>query len=262
MYIDDWDINEAGGRQWTVTMGNQTVSSASEWMPGSLIPALSEVRFGFKTCTVMVLVYGDSRIEARRGISEILGHLTEPVELRLDGFETVFRGVLKGHSVTEQKRIAGWDGWRRFLQLQLTLEGYEHGEAIMHESNTEDLYESQTESFTLANPGTGRTPVCIHIECQPSVSVYADQPVIDEVRILGLPSGDIILPRSYSYEIFDLDGETGLLTSTDPDGNKTAIADGAEIWELPYIDPGTTDISVVGAGVDAVIRITYNPRYL
>lgn len=251
MYINEWNINEAAGRQFNVTMGNQSVSHSSEWVAGSVVPRFSGVNPGFKTCSVTILAYGNSRNEARLHVSEILGHCAgEAVDLTLDGFDTIFRGVLKGHTVTEQKRIAGWKGWRRFVQLVLTFEGYEFGPGIIQKRTLT----AGTAKIMLVNPGTYKTPVMIKISCHGMTQ--------NKISLTGLASGDVTINRVYYDDIFTLSGEDGILsasTATDPDSVTAADAD---LLDLPWIKPGKTDLVITGAGAGTEVTVIFNPRYI
>lgn len=251
MYIDNWNVAEAGAKLFNIEMGNQSVKTSSEWVAGSLIPSLPGVSFGFKSLTLTVLVYGTSRNEARQRVSEILGHLTEAVDLYLDGMETIFRGTLKGHSVTEPKFLPGWSGYRRFLQLTLNFDGYEYGEEITVEKVGDS---GNIQKLDVINPGSGKTPARLVIEC---LDKTRNECVID-----GLQSGEIRIPRIYTQEIYDLDGETGVMTITRAGGAVSLLTEDAEIWELPAIAPGPNKLTIAGAGSGATIRVTFKPRYI
>ena len=253
MYINEWNIAEADARQFNVTNGNQAFSSASEWIKGGLVPALMDNKAGFKNLSVTLLVYGNSRAEARLHISEILSHLLEPADIHLEGFDTTFRGTLTGHTVTEHKRIAGWSGWRRFLQLVLTFQGFECGEEIKNQITTGDEEDAE---MVIVNPGTADTPLYLVIECQ-NLAAEAES-----IRVSGLPSSDIVLPHESATDTFILDGTTGLLRYKTATTDEEPLPEGAEVWALPYVSKGNTTLTIEGAGANTIITAIYAPRYL
>lgn len=238
MKINNWDIAEANAKQWNVTIGNHSVTGASEWVRGSPNPFLCKNDIGFKPIKIVLLVKGNGREEILRNKSEILSKFLEPVELELDNFENKFRAVLTKHQ-TDEKSMKRWH------TLTLELSGYEYGPEITESTSGES-------ELIVNNPGNIVTPT--RIEITPLIS-------LESISVAGICRSEIGLDlpvtiyNAETGKTVVLDGESGLITQE----GELKAAD-VDMWDVPALMPGINKIITDTSRVDLTIK--FYPRYM
>ena len=239
MLIGTWNNQNAGAKQWRVTVGSHQISNNSEWTAGSPIPSYTQSILGFKTLKTVLLVKGEGREEILGQCSDILAKCLEPVELTLDHFEHKFFGALKKSSMEETSE-------GRWNLLTLEWECFEYGETITKQ------YSGVTE-ITVHNPGNIITPAVVSII--PGLGAA-------DLTVKGLCL-DMVSGRKYDAVIKDLaveeeiilDGESGLMTK-----GGVLNAEDIEVWELPALRPGENTITLDRTGMDVTVQ--FRPRYM
>lgn len=227
MTINGWNIEEAGGRQFKVTFGYHAVTTRSEWPPGARLPILAENSLGFKPLQIVVVVKESGREMIRTSISTILAHLTEPVEIVLDGMDHIFRGYLKKHTVQEMSK-------KRWHVLTLDLEGCEYGEPVAS---------SGTGSIEVWNRGTMPAQAVLKLTPPAGLSQLIVTGMDDEVTLTGIQSGEEIV----------IDSENGLVTQ----GGSILETDFTRFPELPV---GVVNLSC--SNTLTGIQIEFRPRFM
>lgn len=235
MKINGTDVGLYGARQHRVVIGHNSLKDSSEWIPFAVLPYFAPQQIGFKQITVTVNIKGTSREEIISKRSGLLSQLVRVVEMELDGFDHLFYVVLTNHRETE---IVQW----RWHQLELTFQGYEHGEL---ESST------GSGSLTVNNPGNIISP-CI-IEITPAfgaasielTGICRDSANGDDlpVTIKDLTTGSQVI----------LDGITGLITEGD------ALKE-VDAWALPSMLPGENTITCSSNQMNITVKVM--PMYM
>lgn len=228
MKVNNWNITNAQAKQWNVTKGHNTISNPSEWGTGEFSPVLFDGRIGWQTWTITLLVYGSSRVNIQANISTILGKMTGPVDLELDGFTRKFYGILKTIAVEESSI-------RRFHKLTLTLDGYEY---------SAQMTASGSSSIAVSNPGTLPTP-CI-LTLTPTQAAGS-------ITVSGFYTGSLTVTNVTSGKAIVINGETGVITENN------VLKDYA-IWRLPALSPGSSTITISSSHCTA--QIQFKPRYM
>ena len=243
MLINGKDITEYGKvKQWRVDIKPRKVEHDSEWPRGSPVPIFQTPFATFKEFTITLMVYGSGREDILHRISNILADLTDITELKLDGWEHEFCGVLEESEVKELSDTSR----HRFQQLELQFSGYEHGDEVTETA-------TGTGTIQISNPGNvvssavleitptiGMASVEITGICRDS-NTGADLPV----TIKNLTTGNKVV----------LDGITGLITE-----NGNLKAGDVDMWELPTLLPGTNTITIDTEYVN--LKITALPIYM
>ena len=235
MTINGVDISTLGARQHRVEFGHQDIRFSNEWGIGATLPFMGVYSAGFKQMMITLVIKGETRSTILAARSAILGMLTKPVILNLDGNSHHFYGVLKNHKETEIIQ-------RRWHNMDLTFDCYEYGENVVASGNT---------SFSVNNPGTAVSP-CI-VKIVPGASYTSIElggicrnPITGEDMPVTIPDvslgSDIIL-----------DGITGLITEA------SALKD-VDMWELPSLKPGATTITCNKSLM--TITVTVRPIYI
>lgn len=240
MLISGWDIANADARQWNVTPGFHDVKNESEWIQGSMTPAIQKNDIEFKPIKVTLLVKKDGgRQEILRRCSDILARLLEPVELTLDGFDHKFYGIMTKYS-HEEKSMKRWH------TLTIEMDGYEYADEISLKST------GQT-SITVNNPGNIVSPAVVILTAQTGDA---------KVEITGicrnkLSGADmpVVIHRLSTGDVVELNGETGIFKKAG-----SLQMDDIEIWDLPSLKPGENKIEVSDSGMD--IEVRFHPRFM
>lgn len=236
MKINGWDIALANARQWNVTPGFHEIKNKSEWVEGGNVPLLVGGTVDFKTITVKLLIWGRGRQDILRNVGDILSHLTEPVELELDRFAHLYKGVLTKHKHKEETR-------RRFHSLELTFDCYEFGREV---KQTKAL-KSNDLSMQVRNPGNMETPVVVTVTGTGAVTLTG---ICRDAN--GQELATKLTNLSASNPVV-LDGERGLFT----EGSASKAKD-IEIWALPSLKPGRNTIT---ANAAVTLEVKFKPRY-
>ncbi|MCD8076808.1 MAG: hypothetical protein LUE63_00225 [Lachnospiraceae bacterium] len=284
MLIGDWDISEAGARQWTVSFSSCDISSNSEWIEGSPIPVLFRNTTSFKTLTIKLMLNGSSREEILLARSDILARLLDPCKLTLDHYSHYFYGIMTKHSAPSELSM------QRFHTLTFEFDCYEY-------SDEQTVSMSGVTQTEVINSGNILTPLVLEITPQEDLDTLEIQGVcrklsitsgpLEEQRntrtvtpILAADGTEIlgttddaeetpILASDISWEndlpvIFTglkagvtitISGENGLISASDSDEIPEV-----ELWELPTLMSGSNVIYVNSTAVDIVLR--YCPRYM
>ncbi|MCD8124282.1 MAG: hypothetical protein LUE23_04485, partial [Lachnospiraceae bacterium] len=164
MLIGDWDISEAGARQWTVSFSSCDISSNSEWIEGSPIPILFRNTTSFKTLTIKLMLTGSGREALLQARSDILAKLLDPCKLTLDNYGHYFYGIMTKHSSPNELSM------QHFHTLTFEFDCYEYSEeqSVSVSGNTQ---------FEVINPGNILTPLILEI---------TPQEELDELEIRGI----------------------------------------------------------------------------
>lgn len=239
MQINGWDISQAGAKQWNVTFGNHTISNSSDWVRGSPGPVLCKNDIDFKSLKVVLLVYGSGREQILLRCSEILSHLLEPADLKLDRYTNRYYGILTKYSTEESSM-------KRFHKLTLEFECYEYGAEV-------SVSFSGTTQMTVTNTGNIETPAIIEITPQiGAASITLTGLCRDYDTGEDLP---VIIRDLLTNKVVVIDGESGMMTQ----GGDLKAGD-IDIWALPTLLPGSNTITIDSNRMDITVR--FHPRFM
>lgn len=233
MQIGAVNVAAYHARQHTVTFYHNSIENESDWTAGSAVPFFDRNRVGFKEWTVTLIVKGATREEIIMNCSTILSLLIGEVELTLDGFTHTFCGILKDHDRKENVP-------RRYHMLELTFEGYEHGDEIVTTGNG-------VTSFTVQNTGNLPSP-CI-VEITPVVgaaSVTVGGICRDSYTGADLP---VTIENLSAGQTVVLSGLTGLITQGGAQKGKDV-----SIWALPSMKPGSNTVTINSDRMNVTVR--------
>lgn len=241
MQINGIDISRWHARQWSVSIGNHSITNESEWNRGSPDPFMVGSKVGFKTIKVTLLLKNESREVMTADRSDLVATLMKPADIALDGFSHKFRVVLTKDSSIEETVGHRQDLWHK---LTLELQGYEYGSEIAV---------AGTGTLKIMNPGNMDTPAIL--ELIPSISTIP-------VNIRGISRNqvsekeDLITVKNLiTDKKVIIDGETGLITQ---DGKQKA--GDVDLWELPVLIPGINTVTC--DNVNVKMNIKFKPRYM
>lgn len=239
MLIGNWNILNAHAKQRSVKIGHCSVKNSSEWPRGHPSPFFIRNDIGFKSLTVTLWVYGDSREDIINNRSIVLSHLLEPVTLTLDGFAHKFFGIMT-KSTPEETVMERWHK----LTIEFNCYEFEDRAPVTYSGST---------TILLNNKGNMPTPVTIEITPQIGAAsivlngICRDYDTGEDlpVTVRELTTGNTVI----------IDGETGLITQ---DGELKA-AD-VDIWSLPVLLPGENKITVNNNRMDITLR--FRPHFM
>lgn len=238
MKFNDTDLSKYGAKQYRITFEQSAVENGTEWLRAPL-PIWDSNYRQQKEITVEVLVYGSSREEIRNNISNIAALCMDPVEIELDGYERMFKGILKSASVDEGSDVAR----ERYQHYKMEFDAYEHGAEI--------ITEGSGATITVENPGNVFSPAILEITptigissltidgiCRDSISGEALT-----VTVGSLTTGNTV----------KLDGVDGLIT-------EAGALKEVDMWALPTLLPGTNTITFSSSRL--TVKVTVLPLYM
>lgn len=218
MKINDVNIATWSARQSTMSFAPTKYTNASTWQAGAAVPSLFGGIVGFKTLTLNLIVKGIDRADILENVSDIVAACKDKVTISLDRYPRKFTGYLTSASNEELSK-------KRFHRLNLQFNGYEHGDV-------ETV--SGTASLRIYNPGNLPSPAKI---------VLSPSQAIASVTLTGLCQDSytgedlpVTVKNLVKNQAVYLDGINGSI-------NSGGLPREADIWRLPYLMPGWTDIT-------------------
>ena len=251
MLINNWDILNAGARQWNVTPGYHAISNSSDWSGGSLSPLFLRNELGVKKIKVLLMIKREGgRQEILARCSDILSRLVEPAELKLDDFEHRFYGVLENYSLEENPMKISSVNFNRMAKLTLEFGCYEF--AVLENGDPFSVLADGETSMVINNTGNLLTPAIVEIT--PKIGA-ASVTLTGICRDLGtLQPLPVTIRELKTGKTVVLDGESGLFTQ---EGELKAELD---IWERPTLLPGENRITINNNQMILTVRM--RPRFM
>lgn len=218
MKINDVDITVWHARQSTMSFSPSRITNISTWQTGAVIPSLFAGTVDFKTLTLNLIVKGANRADILKNVSCIVAACRDKVTISLDRYPRKFTGYLTSASNEELSK-------KLFHRLNLQFSGYEHGDAETA---------SGTASLRIYNPGNLPSPAKITLSpSQAIASVTLTGLCQDSYTGEDLP---VTVKNLVKNQAVYLDGINGSI-------NSGGLPREADIWRLPYLMPGWTDIT-------------------
>lgn len=238
MKVNGIDIGRYSAKQLRFEIEHREANVQSEWPAALTFPIMEKSQKGFKTITVAVAVYGNSKEEVIKNRSDLISIMYDELEVELDNYENCFMCSLDKITVKEAIK-------RKCHEVTLKFIGFEFGNEIsISMANT-------TVSVDVA--GNDYAP-CI-VELTPSVD-------LSSVEIIGV-GYNLVLGKEEPIIIKNLKaGKKVIINGEDC----TVLQDGAnkfadaELWEFPILKPGNNAISCSSDKCTVVLK--YKPRYV
>lgn len=207
------------------------ISNTSEWIEGSLLPVFRENKISFKEISLELYFKGNSRSEIAKNISNFLSLCRNAIELRVDGYENIFKCILSKRSIKKMEVDSDY-------RLNLSFIGYEHGEEVIIDAN-------RVQETIINNEGNSNTPIIMEI--LPSVDSI-------DFTVSGLTDEPFIIKNLKQGKKIIINSEAGIITQEGI--NKF---NDFETWEFPFLYPGDNRITISKNICD--IKIKYKPMY-
>ncbi len=172
MLINDWDIANAGARQWNVEFASCKINSNSNWIDGSAIPTLFRNNTSFKTLTIRLMLNGRSREDLLLQRSDILAQLLEPAVITLDGYSHKFLGIMASISSPNEESM------QRFHTLTFTFDCCEYGDCKRY--TIDGLSE-----MDIYNPGNIITPIIIELTATQDLDYFEIRGICRKLSVMG-----------------------------------------------------------------------------
>lgn len=235
MKIDDKDIRSFDAKQLTVDFEPPQTNVTVEMFDGALTPSESETYTPLSGLTVKVLFRGRNRDEVQRHVSDFNAELQKGVVLTLDGYSRHFKAYMTGNTLN--KTIT-----KERYTAEFKFTGYWF-------SNEVELKWQNTHEMKFEAAGNRTTPCKLTI----TATEY-----IEELRINGFPSGEIVISTIPRGSTVIIDGETGFVTM---DG-QNKFGD-VYLMEFPYLLTGAKKAHhLIFSDRNAIITLQYKPMWL
>ena len=235
MIINGTDISTWDARQLTTAIDTSTMDHYSDWGKGAVVPFLSPVKVTWKSVSIVLAVYGDTREEIRANCAAILAEMAGPVILQLDGREHRFRGMLTKSSITERV-------FTRYCLLNLEVQCYEYDEQTTV---------SGSSSVTVTCNGHITSPC--RVEITPRIGVAS-------ITLTGI-CRDSFTGEDLPVTIEDLvTGKSVVLDGVTGEVSEDGTIKEVDMWTLPTLVPGANVITCSNANM--TIAVTPVPIFV
>ena len=230
MKINDIDISSFKAKQLSVDIQPSEKDVEAEWFTQSLSPLILKENRGFKKVDVEIYFKGESKSNVSMMISNFISKFSKLNKLNLDGYPTIFYGILRDKSISKINSFASI--------LTINLDAIECGTEIVESFNN-------IATKVINVKGNDITPAIVEIT--PTAEM------IDFI-IEGLSDEPIKLKDLVGSKTFILDGEKEKATVDGVNSFKQT-----DMWEFPRLKPGSTTIKV--SRTNCTVKIKYKPRY-
>lgn len=231
MKVNNILLSKYNATQLMCDISPSDISNTSEWIEGSLLPVFRENKISFKDISLELYFEGNSRSEIAKNISNFLSLCRNVIELRVDGYENIFKCILSKRSIKKMEVNSDY-------RLNLSFIGYEHGEEVIIDAN-------RVQETIINNEGNNKTPIIM--ELLPSVASA-------DLTISGLTDDPFIIKNLVQGKKITINSEVGTITQEGI--NKFGDF---ETWEFPFLVPGENRITISKSICD--IRVKYKPMY-
>ena len=201
--------------------------------PGQVVPQLNISTEPLGRCTIELLARGKDRNEITRNISEVMGMLSKPAILELDGYKGKYYGILVASKETKMQVP------QRF-RLHLEFDGY-----LMDTPVTIKFPPGST-CGTCHRVGSRSMPCCLILDPERD---------IDSISIQGVGKLPIIVENLTAGHKVTIDGTTGLITQ---DG--ASKAPDVTMWTLPAMI--SEEMTLTWDSPDVSVSVIYTPAWL
>ena len=230
MLVNGIDIRKYNAVQLTASFQPPQITINSEWVEGAPTPHEFDTS---GTLELEMLFRGTGRNAITRKISEFLSLLTARSELQIDGYRGTYIGDITSNKV-KKTRVA-----TRYL-LTLNFNGY------LTDDEVTNIYKS-ARAAKFQTLGTRDAPCVVEITPQTN---------LQEFRISGFGTDEIVLNNLRAGKVVIIDGERGKVTE---DGeNKFPDCD---MWAFPVLRKRAEN-NITFSSDKCDITIHYKPMWL